>query len=157
MKKEFKFDYDHYASITELNEEQKQVLTKAEEAKENAFVPYSKYHVGAALLLEDGSFIKGCNQENKSYPVGICAERAALFAYGNLSSPSTIKMIGIVGQGDLINSDEIFSPCGACRQAMAEYTDRQSKPFQIIIKNNDGSVTIFEGIHQILPFVFGSK
>lgn len=157
MKKEFKFTFDHFSTVDEISQEQQLVLTQAEIAKESAYVPYSSYSVGAALLLEDGSIIKGCNQENKSYPVGICAERSALFSYGNAMHPSPIKMIGIVGKGDLINEDEIFSPCGACRQAMAEYSDRQDTPFQIVIKNNDGSVNVFSGIQQLLPFIFGKK
>lgn len=157
MKKEFKFSYEHFQTLENLDENQKKAIDAAIDAKKNAYVPYSEFQVGAALLLEDGTIIKGCNQENKSYPVGICAERTALFTYGTLSSPSPIKILGIVGDGDLLQSNEIFSPCGACRQAMAEYTDRQGVAFQIVIRNNNGTVNIFEGIHQILPFIFGNK
>ena len=157
MKKEFKFSYHHLASSDELNDDQKRTIEAAEKATLKAHAPYSQFKVGAALLLNDNTIVIGSNQENKAYPTGLCAERVALFSYGAQQNKQGIKMIGITCQGDLLKEGEIFSPCGGCRQAMAEYTEIQNAPFEIIMKNGDGSILVFDGIHQLLPFIFGSK
>lgn len=156
MKKEFKFSYQHLASKAELDEDQEKTVIAAETAAKKAYAPYSNFKVGAALLLNDDQLILGNNQENKAFPSGLCAERVALFSYGAQQNNQGIKKIAIVGDGELLKSRECFSPCGACRQAMAEYTSMQEEPFEIILKNEDGSFFIFEGIHQLLPFIFGS-
>lgn len=157
MKKEFKFSYHHLASAEELNEDQKKAMDAAEKATQKAYAPYSKFKVGASLLLNDDTLVLGSNQENKAYPTGLCAERVALFSYGAQQNNQGIKILAIACAGDLINPDEFFTPCGGCRQAMAEYTDMQDKPFEVIMKNGDGSILVFEGVHQLLPFIFGSK
>src|SRR5690554_901038 len=157
MKKEFTFSYNHLDSIEDLNENQKKAIKAAEQACEKAYAPYSNFKVGAALLLNDDTLVLGSNQENKAYPSGLCAERVALFSYGAQQKNQGIKMLAIVGSGELLKINESFSPCGGCRQAMAEYTAMQEKPFEIIIKNKDGSVFIFDGVHQLLPFIFGSN
>ncbi|PWH82233.1 cytidine deaminase [Brumimicrobium oceani] len=157
MKKEFKFSYHHLASVEELNEDQKKALDGAEKATQKAYAPYSHFKVGASLLLNDDTLVLGSNQENKAYPTGLCAERVALFSYGAQQKDQGIKILAIACAGELINPDEFFTPCGGCRQAMAEYTEIQGKPFEIIMKNGDGSILVFEGVHQLLPFIFGSK
>ncbi|WP_107038584.1 cytidine deaminase [Brumimicrobium mesophilum] len=157
MKKEFKFSYHHLASVKELNEDQKKTLEAAEQATLNAYAPYSKFKVGAALLLNDDTIVIGSNQENKAYPTGLCAERVALFSYGAQQNKQGIKMIAITCEGDLLKEGDVFSPCGGCRQAMAEFTEMQEQAFEIILKNGDGSILVFEGVHQLLPFIFGSK
>lgn len=157
MKKEFTFSYHHLASVEELNEDQKKAIEAAEEAKLKAYAPYSNFKVGAALLLNDQTLVLGSNQENKAYPTGLCAERVALFSYGAQQNKQGIKILAIVGSGDLLKDGEFFTPCGGCRQAMSEYAGLQDAPFEIIMKNGDGSLLVFEGIHHILPFIFGSK
>lgn len=157
MKKEFQFSYDHFASFEELNLDQQKAVKAADEACETAYAPYSNFQVGAALLLNDGTIITGSNQENKAYPSGLCAERVALFSYGAQLNKSRIKILATVGGGEMLELDDCFSPCGGCRQVMSEYSDLQEEPFEIILRNGDGSYSIFKGIHQLLPFVFGSK
>lgn len=157
MKKEFKFSYDYFDSIQDLNSDQQKAIEMAEKARKNAYAPYSNFKVGAALLLNDGSTIQGSNQENKAYPSGLCAERVALFSYGAQNNKSDIKILAIVGDGELLKTNEVFSPCGGCRQVMSEYSEKQEKPFKIVLKNSDGSCIVFEGIHHLLPFIFGSK
>ncbi|HLW29457.1 MAG TPA: cytidine deaminase [Brumimicrobium sp.] len=157
MKKEFTFSYNHLDSIEDLNENQKKAIKAAEQACEKAYAPYSNFKVGAALLLNDNTLVLGSNQENKAYPSGLCAERVALFSYGAQQNKQGIKTLAIVGEGSLLKSTEFFTPCGGCRQAMAEYTEMQGSPFEIIMRNGDGSFLVFEGIHHILPFIFGSK
>ena len=157
MKKEFKFSYQHLSSFEELDNDQKEAAEAAEKATLKTHAPYSNFKVGAALLLNDDTLVLGSNQENKAYPTGMCAERVALFSYGAQQNQQGIKVLAITSSGDLINSDEFFTPCGGCRQAMAEYTGMQDTPFEIIMKNSDGSFLVFEGIHHILPFIFGNK
>ncbi len=157
MKKEFKFSYHHLASVAELNDDQKKAMEAAEQATLKAYAPYSNFKVGASLLLNDDTIVIGSNQENKAYPTGLCAERVALFSYGAQQNKQGIKILAITCVGDLVNPGELFTPCGGCRQAMAEYTEMQGAPFEIIMKNGDGSLLVFEGVHQLLPFIFGNK
>lgn len=157
MKKEFTFSYLHIPSFEELEENHKKTIEAARLAEKNAYAPYSKFTVGAALLLEDGTTIQGNNQENKAYPSGLCAERVALFCYGAQSNKSPIIAIGVTGGGDMLKEGENFSPCGSCRQVMAEYDGLQENSFSIILENKDGSFYIYESIHHLLPFVFGNK
>ena len=157
MKKEFTFSYNHLNSVDELNEDQRKAFEAAEKATEKAHAPYSNFKVGAALLLNDGTLVLGSNQENKAYPSGLCAERVALFSYGAQQNSQGIKILAITGKGEMLQTDQFFTPCGGCRQAMAEYSGMQDTPFEIIMKNGDGSFLVFEGIHHILPFIFGSK
>jgi|SRR5690554_6775686 len=157
MKKEFKFSYDYFESVQALAVGHQKAIELAKEAQKNAYAPYSNYKVGAALILEDGTFILGNNQENKAYPSGLCAERVALFTYGAQGSTSEITTLAIVGGDFLLDSGEVFSPCGSCRQVMAEFSNKQKKPFEILLLNNNGSCVVFEGVHNLLPFIFGSK
>lgn len=108
------------------------ILKKAELARESSYSPYSKFRVGAALLLTNGDIFTGCNIEVSSYSMTCCAERVALFkaiSEGN----NEFKAIAIVGGFDDINKP--CMPCGACRQVMAEFCQPD---FKIILKNNDG-------------------
>ncbi|HLV43210.1 MAG TPA: cytidine deaminase [Brumimicrobium sp.] len=157
MKKEFTFSYNHLNSISELNDNQRKAYEAAEKACSNAYAPYSKFKVGAALLLNDETLVLGSNQENKAYPSGLCAERVALYTYGAQENKPGIKILAITANGELLKADQVFTPCGGCRQVMAEFTEIQKAPFEIIMKNGDGSFFVFEGIHHILPFIFGSK
>lgn len=156
MKKEFSFEYEHYTSVSDLEESQQKLIFEAENAMKNAYAPYSGFNVGAALLLDDGSFIYGSNQENKAYPSGLCAERVALFSVGAQFPDKIIKKIAIVGQGSLLSPDDILTPCGSCRQVMSEVVNNQGESFEIIMKNHDESVLVFDGIDKLLPFTFGS-
>ncbi len=157
MKKEFTFSYDNYPSIQGLNRDQQKAIKAAEKACKNAYAPYSNFKVGAALLLEDDTLVKGSNQENRAYPSGLCAERVALFSYGAQQTKQGIKILAVAAEGEMLKINDYFSPCGSCRQVMTEYAEMQDQPFEIVIKNGDGSCSVFEGIHHLLPFVFGSR
>lgn len=157
MKKKFTFSYDYFPSIEGLNSDQRRAVEAAEKACAKAYAPYSNFKVGASLLLNDDTLVLGNNQENKAYPSGLCAERIALFSYGAQQKEQGIKILAVVGVGEMLNLNDYFSPCGACRQVMTEYAAMQDCPFEIIIKNWDGSLSVFEGVHHLLPFVFGGK
>lgn len=156
MKKEFSFEYELFTSVIDLNKEQQKLIIEADKAMKNAYAPYSKFKVGAALLLDDGTYVLGSNQENKAYPSGLCAERVALFSVGAQQPERKVKKIAIVGEGALLGKDSILTPCGSCRQVMSEFAGNQKENFEILMKNHDGSVLVFDGIDKLLPFTFGS-
>lgn len=157
MEKEVKFTYQHYKTIDQAPISQQHIIQEAIKAQQKAYAPYSNFRVGSALELEDGTIIHGSNQENKAYPDGLCAERTALFAYGANHSNLKIIRIGIVGDGALIHDKGLLSPCGSCRQVMAEFTMRQKDSFEIVMLNNDGSINTVNSIHELLPLTFGTE
>jgi cytidine deaminase len=113
----------------------------ATQARENAYAPYSKFKVGAAILA-DGQIFKGCNVENASYPVGICAERAAL-ASAVAAGCQTIQAV-------VITAAKPITPCGMCRQALAEFNPEI--PVVMISEQMEAQATL----GQLLPDPFGS-
>ncbi|MEQ9261544.1 MAG: cytidine deaminase [Owenweeksia sp.] len=139
-------------SEEELSPKQTQILQKAEEALSGSYSPYSKFPVGAALLLEDGSVIKGANQENAAYPSGLCAERVALFHYGSNNYASSIDTIAISIARE---TDEFPFPCGSCLQVMSEYAQLQTSAYDILLYHRkSGKVLISKGVGNLLPFAF---
>lgn len=156
MKKQFSFEYELFISVDDLTADQKALMLEADKAMNNAYAPYSKFKVGAALLLDNGDYVYGSNQENKAYPSGLCAERVALFSVGAQLPDRKIKKIAIVGEGALLGKNDILTPCGGCRQVMAEFVEKQNESFEILMKNHDGSVFVFDSIDKLLPFTFGS-
>lgn len=156
MKKQFSFEYELFVSVDDLSTEQKKLMLEADKARNNAYAPYSKFKVGAALLLDNGDYVYGSNQENKAYPSGLCAERVALFSVGAQLPERKIKKIAIVGEGALLGKEDILTPCGGCRQVMSEFVEKQNESFEILMKNHDGSVLVFDSIDKLLPFTFGS-
>lgn len=156
MKKQFSFEYDLFISIDDLTSEQRSLMLEAEKAMKNAYAPYSKFKVGAALLLDNGKYVYGSNQENKAYPSGLCAERVALFSVGAQLPDRKVTKIAIVGEGTLLGDNDILTPCGSCRQVMSEFVEKQDEKFEILMRNHDGSVLVFDSIDKLLPFTFGS-
>ncbi|WP_343607012.1 cytidine deaminase [Fluviicola sp.] len=157
MKKQLTINYEWLGDWKELPESEHILVEKAREAVQDAYAPYSHFKVGAAVLLEDGTIIKGNNQENIAYPSGLCAERVALF-YANATYPQTsVKTIVVLADGDLIAPDECVSPCGSCRQVIAESEARQKADIRIILVSQDGKTWIFNSIKDILVFPFGVK
>jgi cytidine deaminase len=122
----------------------------------HAYAPYSKFKVGAAVLLEDGTVITGNNQENIAYPSGLCAERVALFAAGANNADKQVRSIAITAEGDLLKDSEIVSPCGGCRQVMLETERRQKSPCRIILVGQNGNALVFNSAEDLLPLAFGS-
>lgn len=157
MKKQLKIDYEWLDHWKELPDSEYILIERAYEASKDAYAPYSNFKVGAAVLLADGTIVKGNNQENIAYPSGLCAERVALF-YAGANYPNTaVKTIVVLAQGDLIAADECVSPCGSCRQVIAESESRQEEAIRIILVAQDGKTWIFNSIKDILVFPFGVK
>lgn len=156
MQKEYSFKFQLYPNWECLQTIDISVVNKAFDAMEKAYAPYSKFKVGAALLLEDGQIIQGNNQENIAYPSGLCAERVALFHAGAQFPGIAVDLICIVAKGDLMPVSQLLSPCGACRQVMLESENRQNKPIRIILVNQDNRTMCIDSVQNLLPFGFGT-
>ena len=156
MQKEYSFKFQLYPNWESLQTIEVSVVNKAFEAMEKAYAPYSKFKVGAGLLLEDGQIIQGNNQENIAYPSGLCAERVALFHAGAQFPGIAVDLICIVAKGDLMPISQLLSPCGACRQVMLESENRQNKPIRIILVNQDNITMCIDSVQNLLPFGFGT-
>lgn len=150
---QYQFEYIKYSSLDELDETRKNLVNKSIEIAKQAHVPYSNFHVGAAVLLENGEILVGNNQENASYPVGTCAERT-LLNYVHANFPEQKKLILAVS---VLDTDQDVSPCGMCRQAILEYENLQNENIEIILYNNSGSLILIPSAQSILPLNFNSK
>lgn len=151
------FEYDLFDGEESLYDEWKLLLNKAREAKDKAYAPYSNYHVGAALLLETGEVITGCNQENASFPSGLCAERVAFFKAGSDYPGVRIKKIAVIAQKPGKSVPEIASSCAACRQVMLEYEIKQEKPIQLMMVYKNSKFLVTPSIESLIPLSFSKK
>jgi len=142
-----------YDSIDELNQEEQILVNKSKEAVKNAYAPYSKFNVGAAVLLENGEIITGTNQENAAYPSGLCAERVAIF-YANSKYPTiAIKSIAVTAFTNNKYIETPLPPCGSCRQVIVESETRFNKPIKIYLVSQT-KVTVIEDAKSLLPLNF---
>ena len=154
-KKRLTIDYEEFASVDEMTPEDRRLVGLALEAQKGSYSPYSHFQVGAALLLADGTIIKGANQENAAYPSGLCAERTALFAAGANYPDVPLECLAIAGSDHGVLCESPASPCGACRQVMAEYQKKFGKPLKIILVGSK-RIRKFYKVEDILPFIFDS-
>jgi len=149
------FPYKSYSHRSKLPLEIQKLLKKAEAQTQRSYAPYSKFHVGAALLLTNGSIIGGCNQENASYPLCICAERVALYTYGAKPIKHKIKALVVTADYPSKPLKEVVMPCGACRQVIQEYETRQNKSIAIYVTAMGVDKIIkIDSIGAILPSAF---
>lgn len=142
-------------SEDELSSIDRQLIDAARQATERSYAPYSHFHVGAALLLENGEIITGCNQENAAFPVTICAERNALFTAGNLYPDVKIEAIAIAARNAQGFLSHPISPCGSCRQVMIETETRHQHPLRILLYGTEG-IYVLEGIATLMPLSFNN-
>jgi cytidine deaminase len=146
-----------YSNVNELPTEDKVLMSKAVEARKNAYAPYSKFYVGAALLLENGEIVLGNNQENAAYPSGMCAERVAIWKAGSTFPGVKIKKLAITASSTIAKVDKPIGPCGACRQTLSEYEINQNQPFPVIFMGEVGEVVKTPSLLSLLPFSFDSS
>lgn len=143
-----------FKHLEDLDLESKYLVHKAKDALHHAYAPYSRFEVGAAVLLEDDSVVTGTNQENAAYPSGMCAERVALFAAASQHVDRTIVKIAIVarrkGGKELVPA----APCGSCRQVMLEFESRQGKPLEVVMQSQDHQWIKAISAASLLPFAF---
>ena len=152
--KKIEIQYTEANSLNELTSDDAFLVGKAREATNNAWAPYSGFHVGAAVLLENGEVVIGNNQENAAYPSGLCAERVALFAANANYPDSAVEAIAISARNKNGLVSEAVKPCGSCRQAILETEIRFEKPIRLILDGAD-CIDIVEGIQHLLPLSFG--
>ena len=144
-----------YASVEELPSQDRLLADAAIEAVALSYAPYSNFNVGAAVMFEDGEIVKGANQENAAYPSGLCAERTALF-YASASRPDkaiTALAIAASQNGKLCSTPA--TPCGACRQVMAQYQTKSGIPMEILLVGAE-KIWKFSKVDDILPLIFDS-
>lgn len=141
-------------SMDELSSLDQELYTRAAEAATKAYAPYSGFGVGAACLLSSGEIFVANNQENVAYPSGLCAERSLLYWVGANYPNETILKLAIAIKSKLKDPKKIYSPCGACRQAMAEYQTRQSQPIKVMFECGENKLLEAEKIDDLLPFIF---
>jgi cytidine deaminase len=149
--------YVVYESSDELAPEDRSLLEEARNVTSRAYAPYSKFYVGAAALFENGKIISGTNQENASYPVGICAERTLLSVAAMDQSGIPIKSIAVSYNNINGQSNNPISPCGMCRQSLSEYEVRNKQPIRLILSGQKGRVYIIHHASDLLPLSFGSN
>jgi len=147
-------EYTEVSGISQLADDDRKLVIDAWDACDSAYAPYSRFHVGAALLLANGLTFKGNNQENGAYPSGICAERVAVFSASALHPGVPIMAIAVVAKTNLFNLTNPVTPCGACRQVISEYESLSGKPIRIILQGNSEKIWILEGIANLLPLMF---
>ena len=144
------------AHISELSENEQQLVDNAKSALKTAYAPYSGFLVGSSVLLENGEIINGSNQENVAYPSGLCAERVALFYAGARYPDVKVKKIAVSVLSKNFEVTEVVSPCGACRQVMAEYEEKQEEAIKVILHSPTDEVLIANTVEDLLPFMFKS-
>ena len=146
--REFAFD--------EMNEADRHLLEQAKLATNNAYANYSKFYVGAALLLADSSVVIGANQENAAFPSGLCAEHTAIFAAQANYPDQPIRTLAIAAKNSGGLLKQPVTPCGACRQVILEIEDRYKSPIRILLYGTEG-VYCINSVKDLLPLSFVDK
>lgn len=155
--KELSINYELFDTWKDLSQDDQILVQKAYEIAQKAYAPYSKFHVGASVLLEDGSIVLGNNQENVAFPSGTCAERTALFYAGaNFPDKKIIKIV-VVAKGEFADLESVLSPCGGCRQVMLESELRQETPIEVILVSQNEKTIRLKSVKDLLPFAFTAK
>ena len=143
-----------YDAVEELVPEVRDLMSQAVAIRKKAYAPYSRFRVGAAILLDNGKVVLGSNQENAAYPSGLCAERVAIFQAGAIYPDAKILKIAISATADDKEVAEPIPPCGACRQSIAEYEFRQDVPIEIYFMGAVGNVYQSNSLKDLLPLSF---
>jgi len=146
--------YKHWPTIEHLNSKDRELIQKAYAFSETAYAPYSSFYVGAVLMLENGEIVKGINQENASYPAGLCAERVALFSAGALFPSIRINTLAVCANNPQKKIVQPVFPCGFCIQVMLEFEHKQKSPIKVLIGNPDTPIIELESASCLMPFSF---
>jgi len=152
--REIKIQFKEYSSLSGLSEAYQRLCHEAVKALKGSHSPYSKFRVGAALLLHSGKIIHGSNQENVAYPSGLCAERVALFNWGANHADDPIVAMAVTVHTDEFELLQPTASCGACMQVMAECEKMQDKPIEVILFCSNGAAWVINGVNSFLPFLF---
>jgi cytidine deaminase len=153
-KKQSLFFFDVNDSINELDRADADLLTQAKEATRQAYAPYSRFRVAAVAKLSNNKTISATNQENASFPAGICAERVLLSSISSIYPEASIQTIAISYHTENGASDHPISPCGICRQSLQEYGKRQQLPIRLILGGLEGKILVIPDASSLLPLAF---
>ncbi|MDV7188575.1 cytidine deaminase [Lutibacter sp. TH_r2] len=151
---ELKINIGVYNTFEELPSSVQKLMSKAIEAKQTAYAPYSKFSVGAALLLENGEIVTGNNQENAAYPSGMCAERVAIWSAATQYPNQKILKLAISASSSSQILKEPVAPCGACRQSLLEYEVKQNEKIEVYFTGEEGKIIKTHSIIDLLPIAF---
>ncbi len=151
------FAFEVYDSVEELSVEDAWLLQEARKVTSQAYAPYSQFKVGAIARLTNGESVTGTNQENASYPVGLCAERVLLSAASSIYPNVPIETMAIRYHNTKGESDRPVTPCGICRQTLAEYQLRLNHPIRLILSGLEGKIYIIPQSNMLLPLSFNSS
>ena len=143
-----------FDSIEELPKSVNVLMEKAIEAKQTAYAPYSKFKVGAAFLLDDGTIVTGNNQENAAYPSGMCAERVAIWKVSSDYPNHKILQLAITASSSSQITKEPVAPCGACRQTLSEYELKQKDKIEVFFMGEVGKIIKTNSLLDLLPIAF---
>lgn len=155
VEKEIRTSFIEYASIDELETEDRELARAAVEAMNNAYAPYSHFHVGAAVRMSNGEIVRGSNQENAAFPSGLCAERTAMFSASAKFPDKDMRSIALAGGVHGLLAEQPATPCGACRQVMAQYQTKAGQPMSVIMIGKS-RIWKFSRVDDILPLIFDS-
>lgn len=153
-KLEIKTSFTVFQSVEELPQDVNDLMQKAVAVRKNAYAPYSKFRVGAALLLDNGEIVLGSNQENAAYPSGLCAERVAIFQSNAIYPDAKIIKMAISAASDINKTTSPTPPCGGCRQSISEYEFKQNTPIEIYFMGETGEIYKSDSIKNLLPLSF---
>ena len=156
-KQKIEIQLEVFETISELPKDIQELMNKAQQARENAYAPYSLFRVGAAILMASGEITIGNNQENAAYPSGLCAERVAIFHTGAIFPNEKISAMAITARSLNKSLSEPIGPCGACRQSMAEYEQKQKSPIAIYFMGETGKIVKVASVMDLLPLGFDAK
>lgn len=145
-----------FCSINELSNVEQKMVEKACESTKNSYAPYSKFHVGAAVLLKNGTIITGANQENAAFPSGLCAERTAVFAAQANYPDQPILILAIAASDSNGLREKPITPCGSCRQVILEVEERYKHPVEILLYGRKGIYRI-KSVKDLLPLSFADS
>ncbi len=151
--KTINFEYAVYQSKDELSEDLRILVEQAYDVIKNSYSPYSRFSVGAALRLESGIIVRGTNIENSVYPLGICAERTALFTAQAQYPNQIITDIAIAADTDKFEFETPASPCGSCRQVLVEFETKQQRDIRILLCGKH-EILVVKNAHSLLPLSF---
>lgn len=151
---QYSFSYQEYATSADLPEKDRRLLLAAREAIAKAHAPYSRFRVGAAAELENGEILTGGNQENASFPAGLCAEGSVLATSSSLFPGVAIRNLAISYHNENASSDHPVAPCGICRQQLQEFRERTGAPIRLIMGGLEGKIVVVEDASSLMPFTF---
>jgi cytidine deaminase len=156
-KKEYSFIYEMYGSTEDLQQKDSDLLKEARKMTLQAYAPYSKFCVGAAAELSNGKILGGSNQENASFPAGICAERVLLSSISALYPGIAVLRMAISYLNTRGKSEHPIFPCGICRQSLVEYEQRCGLPIRLILGGQSGGICVIPDAGRLLPMAFSGE